>query len=476
MFAIIGSMLLGSAAGHMIMNTPVPYNPHHVQVSPLDGLKYTFPCQGDFSDPPADTPITAGGHQTVKFTGSAVHGGGSCQFSVNYDSPPSADPTRWKTIFSIIGGCPADAPGNVKENGEDADFRIQGVQCGNSVGKNCTRQYDIPIPKDLPNGRASFAWTWFNKIGKREMYMNCAPVVISGGAKDTTFLESLPSIFVANYPGTCTVGSREEAINLPNPGRFGAILGPFVENNLGDCSHATVPRPSFPTTMAVASSASSAPSSGSNSSISVSVTAAAASSPSAPPTGTAGGVFITSPPSASLGLTTTATLASDTVSPSRVSPPLDPATTVTLPSGTASLSPSSSTPGSSPSAPAASNTPETSSVAPETPTASATMTVSATIQASETTTVSEAPTAAVASETAIVPKPSTGAGPSDGSKTACSPDGSLICMDDGFFGLCDHGFAVRQQLAAGTSCKDGKIVKRSYRAYPVRRNKDKRGH
>ncbi|KAK4221505.1 hypothetical protein QBC38DRAFT_491919, partial [Podospora fimiseda] len=228
----------GLANGHMIMNTPTPYNykgtSKLVQVNPL-GEAYPFPCQGN-QDIVSVTSITAGTEQLVKFTGGAQHGGGSCQFSVTYDYPPPSDPSKWKTIYTLIGGCPASAAGNIPTSGTDPDGRADSVHCGNDSGTECIRQFNVPIPKDLPNGNATFAWTWYNKIGNRELYMNCAPVSISGGASDTTFYNSLPEIFVANVPGKCS--TKEGVLNIPNPGKFGKVLEQPASGSEGSCPKA----------------------------------------------------------------------------------------------------------------------------------------------------------------------------------------------------------------------------------------------
>lgn len=177
--------------------------------------------------------VVAGSSLTTKFTGSAVHGGGSCQFSVTYEYPPPSDPSKWKVIHTIIGGCPASAAGNVATVGSDADGRPNGPQCGNSDGTECVRQFDITIPKELQSGNATFAWTWFNKIGNREMYMNCAPIAISGGASDSTFFDSLPEIFIANIPGQCTTNAG--VLDIPNPGSSVETLEAATPGANGNC-------------------------------------------------------------------------------------------------------------------------------------------------------------------------------------------------------------------------------------------------
>lgn len=84
----------------------------------------------------------------------AQHGGGSCQFSITYDEP--VDGGDWnksasfKTIYSIIGGCPAvftDESRNLESVAVDQNNRLDGKHCGNNSSVDCIRQFMIPIPK-----------------------------------------------------------------------------------------------------------------------------------------------------------------------------------------------------------------------------------------------------------------------------------------------------------------------------------------
>ncbi|KAL1649209.1 hypothetical protein SLS58_001783 [Diplodia intermedia] len=124
----------------------------------------------------------------------AVHGGGTCQLSISLDVPPKKDST-FKVIKTIEGGCP----------GLD------------SKPENFTYQ----IPQSIPSGKAVFAWTWFPvSSGTPEMYMNCAPIKVTGGAQDTTDFVQLPDILVANYsPVNCTRnGTENQVMKVFNPG------------------------------------------------------------------------------------------------------------------------------------------------------------------------------------------------------------------------------------------------------------------
>jgi hypothetical protein len=92
-----------------------------------------------------------------------------------------------------------------------------------------TTQYDFTIPSYSPSGVALFAWTWFNEIGNREMYMTCAHVQILGSSASRrsrskrqgtfTSLSSLPNIWRANTEGLNTCGTTEGLdIVFPEPG------------------------------------------------------------------------------------------------------------------------------------------------------------------------------------------------------------------------------------------------------------------
>lgn len=44
----------------------------------------------------------------------------------------------------------------------------------------------------------------------------------------------------------------------------------------------------------------------------------------------------------------------------------------------------------------------------------------------------------------------------------CAPDGSVVCLDPGYFGICNRGTAVPQLLAAGQVCVNGVIGHAAY--------------
>ncbi|KAK4249437.1 hypothetical protein C7999DRAFT_12727 [Corynascus novoguineensis] len=241
----LAMLLLGGASGHIIMNSPAPYNLNMqplLQVDPISGNTFPFPCHNQYGFT-TRTPVEAGGVTLANFTGGGQHGGGSCQFSITYDEPAGGGgwnkSARFKTIYSIIGGCPAvftDETRNLASVAVDKNMRQDSKHCGNDSGVDCMRQFMVPIPKFLKNGPATFAWTWFNKLGNKEMYMNCAPINITGGTGNEKEMEDLPDIFVANYPNdpevpNCVTGTSADKVivNFPNPGKYGLVLEAPVE-------------------------------------------------------------------------------------------------------------------------------------------------------------------------------------------------------------------------------------------------------
>jgi hypothetical protein len=210
-FAVLlaGSQL---ASAHMEITWPPVYRSKHNpktppadidynMVAPLDPSGANYPCKGYHTGAEAKestATFAPGGDYNFTVAGGASHGGGSCQVSLSYDGG-----NTFKVIQSIIGGCPA-GPGS----------------------------FPFKIPADAPEGNAIWAWTWNNKIGNRELYMNCATVTIGGGgakrdveARQSTSFDSRPDILVANVGNGCSVPEGID-VEYPNP-------GPDVINNGG---------------------------------------------------------------------------------------------------------------------------------------------------------------------------------------------------------------------------------------------------
>lgn len=191
-FPAVLAMAIGAVLvqPHVVMSHPRPYHldtEPYLDTGPLGAVlpyKHVFPCHGFLDPDPGHNPaaVKAGEPLLVNFTIGAEHHGGSCQFSVLYEDDDPEVHAKWKVIYSIIGGCPAnstlplnvgfDTDPNIKlSQSLDAQKRISTPVCTEELGNNCARQFNIPIPKGMPNGRAKFAWTWFNWVGNREMYM-----------------------------------------------------------------------------------------------------------------------------------------------------------------------------------------------------------------------------------------------------------------------------------------------------------------
>lgn len=207
--ALIGMASMASA--HIIMTNPVPYGSPNS--SPLAADGSDFPCKG--ASPGGEgNKFEAGSKQQLSFMGSAVHGGGSCQISVTTDKNPTKE-SSWKVIKSIEGGCPAkNEPLNRPENPNDTDGDV----------------YDFEIPSKMADGEYVFAWTWFNKVGNREMYMNCASVSVTGGSNDKSFLDSLPDMYVANIGNGCatTEGKDMQFNNKGDTDKFNGATSVFL--------------------------------------------------------------------------------------------------------------------------------------------------------------------------------------------------------------------------------------------------------
>jgi hypothetical protein len=194
------------ARAHMIMAQPVPYG--DPDKAPLLENGANFPCKSQpyTVNKMNDWPV--GSLQNLTFTpvSTAAHAGGSCQISVTLDKEPTKA-SIWKVIHSFEGGCPIPPTEGTGNYVEGTDPHIPAV--------------NFTIPSELPDGEMSMAWTWLNKVGNREMYMNCAPVKISGGSSDKAAFDALPDMAVANIAGQGTCKTTEGNDYLfPNPGKY----------------------------------------------------------------------------------------------------------------------------------------------------------------------------------------------------------------------------------------------------------------
>jgi hypothetical protein len=214
--AMLGASM---ASAHMIMTNPVPYGMDTLTNSPLAADGSDFPCKlrSNTYEVTEENVMVIGQSHNLTFQGSATHGGGSCQISLTTDLTPSKD-TEWQVIKSFEGGCPANVDGNLSGGSTMVD----------------PYSFDFAIPEGIAAGKYTLAWTWFNRIGNREMYMNCAPVTVKSASSSKRSEEievkavekrssTFPPMFVANING-CTTSENVD-IRFPQPGDVVQYLG-----------------------------------------------------------------------------------------------------------------------------------------------------------------------------------------------------------------------------------------------------------
>lgn len=297
----LAAAFASAVQAHMELSYPAPYrskyNPNansntidYSMTSPLSGSAQ-YPCKGyqtDFGTDAGKSVATWAAGATHNFTvaGSAVHGGGSCQTALSYDKGAT-----FQVMTSFEGSCPLS-------DGESFSFTV---------------------PSDATAGDAIFAWTWFNKVGNREIYMNCATVTIGGSSskravgggavKRGVAFSARPDLLQANLGNGCTTVEGKEVV-YPNPGPD------VVDKQTGDNSG------SLTGSCASGSSSSGSSSSGGSSAAVSSATSSTVASPAAAEssatstteaaatsaTAPAGGVFAT----VSLDSTTSSSVASAT--------------------------------------------------------------------------------------------------------------------------------------------------------------------
>jgi hypothetical protein len=286
---VAATAFLAVSSAHMVIESPVPYSIDKLDNGPI--TKAQFPCKvGNGFTVSQMNAMAVGETQKLKFKGSAVHGGGSCQLSVTLDTEPTAN-SVFKVIKSIEGGCP---------------------------GVGGPEEFEFTLPDSIPNGKASFAWSWFAKLsGAPEMYMNCAPIEVTGGASDDSAFQQLPDMFVANLDETCK-SPLNKAVKFPNPGSEVQDMGTGdLEAPTGSGCGKTGSSPPSEGAPTEPSSAPSAPASGPSETAPASGPSETA--PASKPTTTAGGVFA---PGASSAAPTT--LATKTAAPVGTGAPAAP--------------------------------------------------------------------------------------------------------------------------------------------------------
>jgi hypothetical protein len=207
------ALLCATVSCHVIMIEPTPFEfpVDATKQAPLSEIGSDFPCKFPAGFTPKVAEITTlkpgPDANDLQLKGGATHSGGSCQISLTTDTVPTKN-SKWEVIKSIEGGCPSDAEGNLSDSAETLAPLIK-----------------FGVPDGMPAGKYTLAWTWFNKSGNREMYMNCAPVQIGGGAaikREVAKISKkrqtgLPSLFMANIGNGCTTSENSD-VTFPDPG------------------------------------------------------------------------------------------------------------------------------------------------------------------------------------------------------------------------------------------------------------------
>lgn len=144
--------------------------------SPLNAQPdfFTFPCKGFGMGKP--TTFFEDNKITITLEGTAIHGGGHCQFGISYDNK------EFIVLKTVESNCLTD-----------------------------TMTYSFDLPDDARKGDMVVFWTWINKLGNREYYMECADVNVKGDSTKSSIIKG-KELLVVNLPGYPQLpeGSMEE--------------------------------------------------------------------------------------------------------------------------------------------------------------------------------------------------------------------------------------------------------------------------
>jgi hypothetical protein len=145
--------------------------------SPLDVSPdfFSFPCKGFPKGPVVAT--FEKNEITITLEGTAIHGGGHCQFGISYDDK------NFVVLKTVLNDCLLD-----------------------------TMSYSYEIPKYAKGDNITVFWTWVNRIGNREYYMECADITVKTNGKMT----NIPGkeLLIVNLPGYPKV--PEWQVNSPS--------------------------------------------------------------------------------------------------------------------------------------------------------------------------------------------------------------------------------------------------------------------
>jgi hypothetical protein len=395
-----------AANAHMAIRSPPPIEGSNPK-DPLDASGSNFPCHGIQLPTSGGTKFAAGSEQTLAWEldggyNTAVHGGGSCQISITYETDPAKvkDPKNWFVIYSIEGGCPSNTFGNLDAGYTGPQGAYSGaIDCTDprANGVDCVNQFNFTIPKGVKSGHGIMSWTWFNTIGNREIYQNCVNADFTGG--DGSEMSEFPSMFVANLASVNSCPTVEQNnVKFPYPGKYITTKLPSGEG----AKTATTYQIAAPSGSGCSDDG--APGGYAN----------------------AGG----SPPNVYGG--------SD-APPAPSSAPAAPSGSAPAPSSMVTVTTIATVSSAAGSAPVYSGAPSSAAPAPSAP--------------------------AAPSSYAAPPAPSgtSSSGSCTGGSVSCTNPGGVVCIGTTHWGLCDiNNCAVPQALAAGTHCEGGKVLKRDH--------------
>lgn len=265
---------------------------------------------------------------------------------------------------------------------------------------------------------------------------NCAPINITGGTGDEKEIEDLPDIFIANYPNdsevpNCITGTSADKVivNFPNPGKYGRVLEVPTEPSIKPSGYCTqIPAAfSLPT---FESEENTPPFSGSDNGSTLSATTISVGQTS-PVEG--------SSTTTEVDITSLSLLTSTSISTETAATPVPDVANITMIADTVSSTTTFITS-------FADTTPSTWTTASSivVPTTLTKFTLMTTMTLSHTVPLGPGPI--------VIDKPNSEA-------VACPTHGGLICLEGHMFGVCNWGWATPQELAAGTECKEGTIVR-----------------
>jgi predicted carbohydrate-binding protein with CBM5 and CBM33 domain len=164
---------------HYTNNNLVNYNLNSpLNVSP-DYFK--FPCKGFSTGPPTTT--FNGNTISISLEGTATHGGGHCQFGISYDNK------EFVVLKTVLDTCLLDS-----------------------------MTYSFNLPENAMGGNMIVFWSWINRIGNREYYMECADVNVNNGNTQPTSITG-KELLVVNLPGYKTVGEWNQGDSSSKTGK-----------------------------------------------------------------------------------------------------------------------------------------------------------------------------------------------------------------------------------------------------------------